>query len=105
MSCYTEVIVHPEWNLIFYVGLGVERAVIAYNMDNRKVHVIPTHYIPYGRRTTAKPSISDIKRWRNFILSLIPIIFVAKLILITVMPIISDKILLRHKKHLLWQIE
>ena len=47
--CYTAVIVHPEWNLIFFVGVGVERAIIAYNMDSRKVHVIPTHYIPYGR--------------------------------------------------------
>jgi hypothetical protein len=27
----------------------VERAVIAYNMDSRKVHVIPTHYIQYDR--------------------------------------------------------
>ena len=49
-SCYTTVIVHLEWNLVFFVGVGVERAVITYNMDNRKVHVIPTHYIPYGRR-------------------------------------------------------
>jgi hypothetical protein len=49
-SCYTVVIVHLEWNLVFFVGVGVERSVIAYNMDNRKVHVIPTHYILYGRR-------------------------------------------------------
>ena len=27
----------------------VERVIIAYNMDSRKVHVIPTHYIPYVR--------------------------------------------------------
>ena len=38
-SCYTTFIVHPEWNLVFFVGVGVERAVIAYNMDNKKVHV------------------------------------------------------------------
>ena len=44
-SCYTAVIVHPEWNLVFFVGVGVERAVIAYNMDSRKVHVIPIHFI------------------------------------------------------------
>ena len=43
------IIVYPEWNLIFFVGVGVERAVVAYNMDNRKVHVIPTHYILNGR--------------------------------------------------------
>jgi hypothetical protein len=35
-SCYTAVIVHPKWNLVFFVGVGVERAVIAYNMDSRK---------------------------------------------------------------------
>jgi hypothetical protein len=33
----------------FFVGVGMERAIIAYNMDSRKVHVIPTHYIPYRR--------------------------------------------------------
>ena len=49
-SCYTAVIVHLEWNLVFFVGVRVERAVITYNMDNRKVHVIPTHYFAYGRR-------------------------------------------------------
>ena len=48
-SCYTEVIVHLEWNLIFFVGVGMERAIIAYNMDSRKVHAIPTYYIPYRR--------------------------------------------------------
>ena len=48
-SCYTTVIVHLEWNLVFFVGVRVERAVITYNMGNRKVHVIPTHYILYGR--------------------------------------------------------
>ena len=48
-SCYTAVIVQPEWNLVFFVGVGVERAVIAYNMDSRKVHINPTHHIPYGR--------------------------------------------------------
>ena len=43
------IIVHPEWNLIFFVGvIGLATAVIAYNMDNRKVHAIPIHYIPYG---------------------------------------------------------
>ena len=39
--CYTAFVVHPEWNLVFFVGVRVERAIIAYNMDNRKVHVIP----------------------------------------------------------------
>ena len=48
-SSYSAVIVHPEWNLILLVGTREESVVIAYNMDNRKVHVIPTHHIPYGR--------------------------------------------------------
>jgi hypothetical protein len=47
--CYRTVIVHLEWNLIFFVGVVVESTVIAYNMDSRKFHVIPTHYVQYGR--------------------------------------------------------
>jgi hypothetical protein len=43
------VTVQPEWNSIFLVVVVVESTVIAYNMDNRKVYVIPTHYIQYGR--------------------------------------------------------
>jgi hypothetical protein len=42
----------------FFVGVGVERAIIAYNMDNIKVYVIPTHYIPYGRRDILSEIIS-----------------------------------------------
>jgi hypothetical protein len=43
--------VHLEWNLIFFVeAVGLETAVIAYNMDSRKVHVTPTHYVQYGTR-------------------------------------------------------
>ena len=37
-SACTAIIVHPEWNLIFFVG--AERTIIMYNMDRRKVHVI-----------------------------------------------------------------
>ena len=48
-SSYSAVIVHPEWNLILFVGVGEESVVIAYNMDSRKVHVILTYYIPYRR--------------------------------------------------------
>jgi hypothetical protein len=33
-----------------FVRAGEESVVITYNMDSRKVHVIPTHHIPYGRR-------------------------------------------------------
>ena len=42
--------VHPEQNLLLFVGVREENDIVAYNMDNRKVHVIPTHYISYGRR-------------------------------------------------------
>jgi hypothetical protein len=37
---YTVIAVHPEWNLVFFVGK--ERTIITYDMDYRKVHVIPT---------------------------------------------------------------
>ena len=41
--------VHSEWNWLLFVGVGDENDIVAYNMDNRKVHVIPTHHISYGR--------------------------------------------------------
>ena len=45
---YIAIIVHPEWNLIFFVG--AERITIAYDMDRRKVHDIPTSVDrSYGR--------------------------------------------------------
>jgi hypothetical protein len=42
-SCYRTVIVHPEWNLIFFVGVVVESTVITYNMDNRVVVRLAPH--------------------------------------------------------------
>ena len=36
--------VHPEWNLILFVGVGEENDIVAYNMDSRKVYVITTCY-------------------------------------------------------------
>ena len=39
---YYYSMVHPEWNLLLFVGVGVENDIIAYNMDSRKVYVIPT---------------------------------------------------------------
>ena len=36
--------VHLEWNLLLFVGVGVENDIIAYNMDSRKVHVSLTCY-------------------------------------------------------------
>ena len=47
-SAYTTIIVHLEWNLVFFVG--VERTIIAYDMDRRKVNVIPASVDrSYGR--------------------------------------------------------
>ena len=37
-----------EFASLYWVG--EENDIVANNMDSRKVHVIPTHYIPYGRR-------------------------------------------------------
>ena len=46
---YTAITVHLEWHLIFFVG--VERTISAYDMDRRKVHVIPASVAhSYGRR-------------------------------------------------------
>ena len=42
--------VHPEWNLLLFVGVGEENDIVAYNIDNRKVHVIPTHYSQFLKR-------------------------------------------------------
>ena len=36
--------IHPEWNRLLFVGVGDKNDIVAYNMDNRKVHVIPTCY-------------------------------------------------------------
>ena len=67
-SCYTTVIVHPEWNLVFFVGVAEERAIIAYNMDNRKVHVIPTHYSHF-LKCGILPEFND----RPYYLSYVPL--------------------------------
>ena len=42
VECYS--MVHPEWNFLHFVGVGEENDIVAYNMDNKKVHVITTHY-------------------------------------------------------------
>ena len=47
-SYYTTIIVHLEWNLIFFVG--AKRRIIAQDMDQRKVNVIPASVDhSYGR--------------------------------------------------------
>jgi hypothetical protein len=40
------ITVHPEWNLIFFAR--EDGTIIAYNMDRKKVHVIPVHIFWYG---------------------------------------------------------
>jgi hypothetical protein len=54
-SCST---VHPEWNLLLFVGVGLENDIFAYNMDSRKVHVIPTHYSQF-LKCGILPEIND----------------------------------------------
>ena len=44
---YRLITVHPEWNFIFFVG--EDRALIAYDMDHRKVHVIHALVIRFCR--------------------------------------------------------
>jgi hypothetical protein len=51
-SDYTAITVHLEYNLIVFVGEErTRRTIIAYNMDRRKVHVIPARLCFYGRRS------------------------------------------------------
>jgi hypothetical protein len=41
---------HLEWNLLLFVGVGVENDIVAYSMDSRKVHIIHTHYNKFLKR-------------------------------------------------------
>jgi hypothetical protein len=43
------IVVHPEWNLIFLVG--VDKTLIAYDMNRSKVCVLPALAIGYPRTT------------------------------------------------------
>jgi hypothetical protein len=43
------IAVHLEWNLIFFVGEDI--TLLAYDMNHRKVHVLPTRVICYPRPT------------------------------------------------------
>ena len=49
------ITVHPEWNLIFFARQ--DGSIVAYNLDRKKVHVIPVRVFWYGRRTTKKEFI------------------------------------------------
>jgi len=64
---YTAIAVHPEWNMIFFVG--EERTIIAYDMDRRKVHVNPALVIRYHRCRVVKEDMS-----RPYYLPYVPLI-------------------------------
>jgi hypothetical protein len=46
---YRVIAVHLEWNLIFLVGEDI--TLLAYDMNHKKVHVLPTRVIRYPRPT------------------------------------------------------
>ena len=52
----TAIAVHPEWNTIFFVG--EQRTIIAYDLDHRKVHVIPALVIWYHRCRVMKEDMN-----------------------------------------------
>jgi hypothetical protein len=49
---YTVITVHPEWNMIFFVG--EDGTIIVYDMDRRRVHVILAHVFRYVRCSVKK---------------------------------------------------
>jgi hypothetical protein len=68
-SAYTAITVHPEWILIIFVG--AERTIIMYDMDQRKVHVIPASVDrSYGSRKVLAWFMS-----RPYFLPYIPLFF------------------------------
>ena len=60
------IIVHPEWNLIFFAE--EDGTIIAYDMDRISVRVIPARVFRYGRRTIKKEFIC-----RPFYLPYVPL--------------------------------
>jgi hypothetical protein len=48
-AVYRVIAVHPEWNLIFFVG--EDKSLLAYDMNRSKVHVLPARAIGYPRST------------------------------------------------------
>jgi hypothetical protein len=48
-AAYRVIIVHSEWNFIFFVGEG--KSLLAYDMNRSKVHVLPARVIGYPRST------------------------------------------------------
>ena len=60
------ITVHPEQNLIFFAR--EDGAIITYNMDRKKIHVIPVRVFWYGRRTIKKEFI-----YRPYYLPYVPL--------------------------------
>jgi hypothetical protein len=68
-SAYIAITVHPEWSLIFFVG--TERTIIVYDMDQRKVHVIPASVDrSFGRHNVLARFMS-----RPYFLPYVPLFF------------------------------
>jgi hypothetical protein len=65
---YIVIIVHPEWNMISFVG--EDGTIITYDMDRRRVHVIPARVFRYVRR-----SIKKEFNCRPFNLPYVPLFF------------------------------
>ena len=53
---YTMIVVHLEWNMIFFVG--EQKTIIAYDMDRRKVHVNLAIVIRYHRCRVVREDMS-----------------------------------------------
>ena len=49
---YTVITVHPEWNMIFFAG--EDGIIITYDMDRKRVHVIPARVFRYVRCSVKK---------------------------------------------------
>ena len=65
---YTVIIVHLEWNMIFFVG--EQRTIIAYDLNHRKVNVIPALVIRYHRCRVMKEDMS-----RPYYIPYVPLFF------------------------------
>jgi hypothetical protein len=65
---YIVIIVHPKWNMISFAG--EDGTIITYDMDRRRVHVIPALVFLYVRH-----SIQKEFNCRLFHLSYVPLFF------------------------------
>ena len=72
-SDYTAITVHPEWNLIFFVG--EERRFIMYEMDRKKVHAVPARVFQFGRHSVLSGFMS-----RPYFLPYVPLFLLESLV-------------------------